>query len=594
MSMKTTFTSQKPDAGGNALLMTMIMTGAALAILAGAMAWSSSSTRLTYRSIQYARSQAAAEAATEKVISQISQDFLSGGESSVVNDLNSYRNTVPTPSDSSYWNTWVFDDGNGNLNQTYVQAPASTNYVVLGSTYAGLQGYVSTCTVVSHARDTASVQDVTAGVLQQLQLVGIPIFQFYLFSSGNMEISCGQPFVGTGRVFSDGHLYIEPDASLTFDSSVSAVFDVLYQRDTADGDTRPPPAGLPAVFALTQPQQPTFPVPALTLPIGTASTPTAIREIIEPTPPGEDPSLPISKLRYNNRCDMVLTVSNSGVSATSGAFNNFATPILTNDLALFVFTNNSFWDAREGKTVQPIDIDIGNLAAWSQTNTSLRYSIGGSNLILSSVYVVDARTPPMLPAGNLGAVRVFHGTNLPPNGLTVATGRPLYVWGDYNELTSANLGTADTSATHPASLVADAITILSDAWLDQNQQTASLNGAASTTVNAALLTGVVETTQGQYSGGMENFPRFLESWGPIIFTYNGSMMKMFPSLYATNVWEGINYANHYYDPPARNWTYDTNFDDPTKLPPLTPSFQSVKRNQWITVAPNANVAATFP
>src|ERR1700685_4212155 len=120
MSMKTPFTSQKPGAGGNALLMTMIMTGAALAILAAAMAWSSSSTRLTYRSIQYTRSEAAAEAATEKVISQISQDFLSGGQSSVVNNLNSYRNTVPTPSDSSYWNTWVFDEGNGNVNLTQV------------------------------------------------------------------------------------------------------------------------------------------------------------------------------------------------------------------------------------------------------------------------------------------------------------------------------------------------------------------------------------------------------------------------------------------------------------------------------------------
>jgi hypothetical protein len=421
-------------------MLVMIMSAIALAILAGVMTWSASSARLTHRSIQYTRSTAAAEAATEKVISQITQDFLSGGQSEVVNHLNTYRTMVPTPSDSSYWNTWVFDDGNGNLNQTFVQAPTSTNYLVLDSTYAGLQGYVSAFTVVSHARDTASIQDVNAGVLQQLQLTGIPIFQFYLFSSGNMEISCGQPFVGTGRVFSDGHLYIEPDASMMFESSVSAVLDVLYQRDTVDGDTRGTPAGLPAVF--TQPNQPVFPVPALTLPIGTAFSPTAIREIIEPAPPGEDTSLPISKLRYNNLCDMVLTVSNNGVSATSGAFNHFATPIPTNDLAQFVFTNNQFIDNREGKMVQPIDIDIGNLAAWSGTNTSLRFSIGGSNLILSSIYVVDARTPPVLPAGNLGAVRVFDGTILPTNGLTVATGRPLYVWKDYNEYDSSKLGTS--------------------------------------------------------------------------------------------------------------------------------------------------------
>ena len=240
-------------------------------------------------------------------------------------------------------------------------------------------------------------------------------------------------------------------------------------------------------------------------------------------------------------------------------------------MALFVFTNNSFSDNREGKTVQPIDIDIGNLTAWSGTNTSLRYSIGGSNLILSSVYVVDARTPPVLPAGNLGAVRVFDGTSLPVNGLTVATGRPLYVWGDYNELNSANLGTHDTSATRPASLVADAITFLSDNWHDGTTGPGTTPPpAVNTTVNAALLTGVVETTPGNYSGGMENFPRFLETWGLAnTNTYNGSMVKMFPSLYATGVWG----QDIVYDPPARNWAYDTNFDNPTKLPPMTPQFQ---------------------
>ena len=78
MNMKTTFTTQKPDQTGSALMLTMIMSAVALAILAAAMSWSASSTRLTYRSIQYNQSVAAAEAATEKVVSQINQDFLSG------------------------------------------------------------------------------------------------------------------------------------------------------------------------------------------------------------------------------------------------------------------------------------------------------------------------------------------------------------------------------------------------------------------------------------------------------------------------------------------------------------------------------------
>jgi hypothetical protein len=579
--MKTAITARKPDQTGSALMLTLIMSAIALALLAGAMSWSASSTRLTYRSIQYNRSVAAAEAATEKVVTQINHDFLYGTEKLVINNLNTYQNTVPSSSDSPYWSTWKFDDGNGNTGQTYVQRGAAVNYIVLNSTYAGLQGYVSTYTIVSHAQDTASPQQVIAGVLQQLQLASIPVFQFAMYSSGEMEISCGQPFDITGRVHSNGELYVEPDNSLTFESSVTAVLSVLFQRDPLD--TRGKPSGT-VVYAETN--QPVFPVPALTLPIGTTNTPQAIREIIEPPPVGEDPTSALGQLRYYNQCDMIVVASDTGVSATSGyLINGFATHIPTNDLATFVSTTNSFRDAREGKTVQPIDINIGNLTAWSLTNSSLRYSTIGSNLILSSVYVLDSRT---LTGNNLNAVRVFNGRQLPPNGLTVATGRPLYVWGDYNELNTTNLGTANTSATLPASLVADAITILSDSWSDANSANpVGSRVASSTTVNAAILTGAVDTTLGHYSGGMENFPRFLETWGTTKFTYNGSMIKMFPSLYATSYW---NNNNNIYSPPTRNWAYDANFDDPTKLPPKTPSLLQVTRGQWATVPPGQNAA----
>jgi hypothetical protein len=595
MIMKTRFPIQKSNEAGSALMLTMIMGAIGLAILAGVMTWSASSNRLTHRSIQYNRSVAAAEGATEKVESEITRDFLSGGASMVSQNLNTYQGVVPLSSDSSYWSTWQFNDGNGNLNQTFVQLTPGTNSVVLDAPYTGLKGYASICTVVSHARDTADAQDVTGGVLQQLELTGIPIFQFGLYSSGNMEISCGQPFTNTGPVHCNGILYIEPDNQLTFASDVTAVVNVLFQRDTADGDTRGAPAGS---VVYEQTNSPTFPVAALTLPIGTTNTPEAIREIIEPPQSGEDPHSAIGLLRYYNQCDMVLTVSDTGISATSGEFNHFATSITNSELALFVTTtNNSFWDGREKKFVEPIDINIGNLTSWSTNNNSLRPVLiavnGSSSYVMNSIYVVDSRTPLTLPPGNLGAVRVFNGTNLPPNGLTVATGRPLYVLGDYND--TANLGTADTSATRPASLVADAITILSDAWQDLRQQSASVNGAADTTVNAAFLTGVVETAPPPspaftgYSGGMENFPRFLEDWSSATFTYNGSMVKMFPSLYATGLWAGT-----YYSPPSRNWAYDANFDDPTKLPPHTPQLLKVIRGQWVTVPPNVNVAATAP
>jgi hypothetical protein len=568
MSMKTMITTQTLRQAGSALLLTMIMAGVALAMLAAALSWSSTSTRLTYRSIQYTRSQAAAEAATDKVVSQISQDFLYDGEATVVNNLNNYRNTVPMPSDSAYWNTWLFNDASGNTGRTFVQRGASTGLQSLPP-YSNLLAYVSTYTVVSDAKDMASLQDLSVGVLQQIQLDTVPIFQFALFSSGNMEISCGQPFDITGPVHSNGHLYVEPDSSLTFESGVGAVLDVLFQRDPLD--TRGAPAG--AAFYV-QADQPAFPVAFLTLPIGATNTPEGVREIIEPPPTsGDDPA--ISPLRYYNTCDMFVTVSDTGVTAKSGNSTHFPTPVPPAELATFITTTNFFTDAREGKLVQPIDLDVGNLAAWNQAN--------GNHV--SSVYVLDQRS---LPGTDLGAVRVVNGTTLPQNGLTVATALPLYVLGDFNSDT-ATRSTTNTTTTRPASLVADAITILSDHWQDTNSiSPVGSRNATATTVNAAFLTGVVETTQDHYSGGMENFPRFLETWGLAnIFTYNGSMIKMFPSLYATNAWEN---NNNIYDPPARNWTFDTNFRDPTKLPPLTPKLLKVIRHQWATLPPGQTVA----
>jgi hypothetical protein len=581
--MKTMNLTRKPNQSGSALLMTLIMSGVALAILAAAMAWSASSARLTHRAIQYNVSVAGAEAATEKVLSQMTRDYMYGGENLVIENLGLYRNTVPKATDSPYWSTWAFDDGNGHLGQTYVQRDASSGgYEALSPIYAGLNGFISTYTVVSHAQDTASVQDVNAGVFQQLQLASIPIFQFAMYSSGDMEISCGQPFAVNGPVHSNGSLYVEPDNALTFESGVTAVVSNIFAREALD--TRPPPAG---TVVYVQPQLKLAPVQALTLPIGASNSPEAIREIIEPPPAGESSSSQIGRLRYYNQCDMVVVATDTGTTATSGEFNNFATLVPTNQLPLFVAVTNSFWDAREGKTVMPIDINIGALTAWSLTNTSLRFVLFGSNV--ASVYVEDLRH---LPATDLGAVRVYNGLLLPTNGLTVATGRPLYVWGDYNEYNTANLGTTNTSTTLPASLVADAITVLSDNWSDANS-TATLGSrvAKSTTVNAALLTGAVNTTLGNYSGGMENFPRFLESWGLAnVFTYNGSMIKMFPSLYATNVWGQANV----YDPPARNWSYDANFNDPTQLPPKTPSLQQVIRNQWAEVTPGQNMPPAVP
>src|SRR5207247_840396 len=114
-------------------------------------------------------------------------------------------------------------------------------------------------------------------------------------------------------------------------------------------------------------------------------------------------------------------------------------------------------------TIRPVDINVGTLTTWSATNGSLRGALGGKDV--SSIYVLDQRTP---IAATLRAVRVFNGRQLPSRGLTVATARPIYVRGHYNQPSDANLATTNTSTTVPASLVGDAITVLSENWEDAN------------------------------------------------------------------------------------------------------------------------------
>ncbi len=569
--------------------MTMVMTGVALAILAGTMTWSAQSTRLTHRTIQYHRSVTAAEAATEKVLSKMASDYLNGGDKQVADNqaLGTYQALVPTSSDSSYWSNWEFND-TATAGRTFVQAGASTNYVLVDSDYAGLHAFATTYRIAAHARITGTKENVVGGVLQEIHLARIPIFQFAMYSSSDMEISCGKPFKVTGRVHSNRTLYVEPDSDLTFQSDVTAVLGIM-EKQRHPLDTRGKPNGT-FVYEAEWIKD----ADALTLPIGTTNkAPEAIRDIIQPPLPGESPDSPIGRLRYYNQADMLIVVSNSGVTATSGKFNNFATPVPVDEVAAFITLTNSFTDARESKVVKPVDINIGLFTEWSKTNTSVRTALGqttaGTNDV-ASIYVADYRT---LPGTNLSAVRVFNGKVLPKRGLTVATARPLYVQGHYNQTNSANIATTNTISTRPASLVGDAITVLSENWSDANStKSVGSRGAAPTTVNAAFLTGVVETTSGKYSGGMENFPRFLETWGAAnAFTYNGSMVKMFPSLYATSAW---NNNNNIYDPPKRDWAYDLNFNDPNKLPPLTPSLLTVIRGQWVTLPPDKNYASATP
>jgi hypothetical protein len=186
----------------------------------------------------------------------------------------------------------------------------------------------------------------------------------------------------------------------------------------------------------------------------------------------------------------------------------------------------------------------------------------------------------------LSAVRLVNGQTLPERGLTIATPGPLYVKGHYNQPYSSHLGTTNTLNTKPASLVSDALTALSSNWSDSSSsKDYTSRHATDMTLNAAILTGIVETKKSPatYSGGAHNLARFLEDWSGRTFTCNGSMVVLFPSIKATAPFQQ---PGDYYEPPNREFSFDQNFLNAEKLPPGTPSVRTIIRSDWSVLPPN--------
>jgi hypothetical protein len=204
---------------------------------------------------------------------------------------------------------------------------------------------------------------------------------------------------------------------------------------------------------------------------------------------------------------------------------------------------------------------------------------------INSIYVQNDAS---MDSSTLAAVRLTDGARLPSDGLTVATDLPLYVKGDYNVTTdgthfSRTLG--DTTYTRPAALLGDAVTILSTNWRDSYTASTPLSSRApvNTTINAATLEGIVPSNGTHYSGGVENFLRLLEDWSGETLYYNGSIVVMFPSQYATAPQAnrtGLNAT--YYSVPDRKWGFDTNFLNLDRLPPLTPQLKATIRGVYVT------------
>jgi hypothetical protein len=313
-------------------------------------------------------------------------------------------------------------------------------------------------------------------------------------------------------------------------------------------------------------------------------------EIIEPPNTAFSDPPEIAKRRMYNKAGLVFTITGTTVSITA---QNGAAPSASQITSLkAAFTGkNTIYDQREGKNV---DVANVNMAAM----TPVLNTVPGFNGVL---YIQD-KTAVTATDPEPKTVRIKNGGKLPDAGLTIASVNPVYVQGDYNTGTTTNPNAVPANATgnpnnedqpttsdytrKPAAIMADAVMLLSNNWNDSNASAAVTSRlATNTTYNMAILAGTVPSGYDPdgtgpkpaygYSGGANNYPRFLEQWTGKACTYHGSMVELFQSKTFTGKWD----TGVIYRPPNRRWNFDTLFT--STPPPGSLDAVAIARGGWM-------------
>ncbi|MGH9512279.1 MAG: PilX N-terminal domain-containing pilus assembly protein [Terriglobales bacterium] len=250
-------------------------------------------------------------------------------------------------------------------------------------------------------------------------------------------------------------------------------------------------------------------------------------------------------------------------------------------------------DSSNGVTYSPEDSDQnGLLDNWGAANVGNGFGINTAGDPYKAVTCVTAGRN--IVTGARHALKLVDGSlnNVPTKpdgsgGFTVASENPVYVQGDYNSNAGdAFWGDLTTDVPHAAAaVIADAVTLLSNNWTDQNSMANPLNLAARipTTTHYRLAIAAGKNLSfpnpagtGQdfgTDGGVHNFLRLLEAWGGGADTYyRGSLVSLYYSQYATGVFKC---CNEVYGVPNRFFYFDSDFSNPNNLPPGTPTLQDI-------------------
>jgi hypothetical protein len=485
-----------------------------------------------------------AEAGTKKAESEIRTNYVTTGNP-----------PSPLPSGNFTLNSY-------NVTYSTIDKGAAVQKNLTVGAYKGLYGLVKSFDITSEAVGSSSPE--RAKIVQGTEDALVPLFQFAVFYQYDLEIYPGPPMTLGGRVHTNGNMYLGSENVLNVNSYATAALDFFYGRKPGSGqgggdkdvfikdnlgnyqnvknpdgtklDSNDPnwvANSLSRWGGMVEDRS--MGMTELNLPVVTAGQPI---NMIQRAGGGNTDS-------YELKAGLKIVDGQALYKTGTGTWQDVTSTLTSNG----TLTTRTFYNGREQKNVTSYDIDISKL------NTSGYFPSNG--IVYASRNTVS---------GTEQAIRLVNGSTL-AGPLTVATSNPLYIQGNYNTVNKK-----------PASVFTDALTILSGSWNDANSTKSLSNRVASnTSVNVSFLTGNTNSQDGHYSGGLENLPRFLESWSGKTFTYRGSMIDLWFSQQATGTWS----YGSYYTAPNRDWAFDADLLNPANLPPGTPVVNIVQNVSWV-------------
>jgi len=390
----------------------------------------------------------------------------------------------------------------------------------------------------------------------------IPTFQHAVFYDQDLEMLPGPDMTLSGRIHSNQDIYLDSHNTLTVDSTYLRSAGDFYNERKDDGSTLGgdvsilvDQGGAPQYEDMDNldSNSPNWTTESQNRWQGTVQS--DVHGVTELTAPAVASIQPGGY--YNSNANVVIindVITKNGVPLVEGTDYPAGTITMT----------QTTYNNRENKFVKMTNIDLEKLAGYLPGDPpgfpTFQDNIPSNGLLYATRNDSAGATQP--------GIRLQNAEEIHRNsGLTVVSNDPVYIQGNFN-----------TENKKPASVICDAMNLLSNNWDDSNS-TSGLNSrvASVTTYNCAFIAGIDVTTPGNYNGGLENYPRMHEKWTNRNLNIRGSFVALWNSLVATGAWH---YGNPQYTAPRRNWDYDTDFNDPSKLPPFTPWAVDMRRVAW--------------